>query len=207
MPKRKLGDSEEQQAPKETSKKRKIKEKTKDKPAKQKEKQPPSLVVSIPKSQVSVPKRSRGLSITSNTVRTTNGTPPQFPPGSLSSAYINQPSFPDGTRSLKFKNKNFQSSGANVGRKRVWKNLKQIIAQIKADSYKPSDPTYVSIEAPPSLLPTKKYSDISGLPAKYTDPLTGLYYSSVQEFSFLRSLPPNIVQSYLSLRKAGHAIV
>ena len=42
--------------------------------------------------------------------------------------------------------------------------------------------------------------------AKYTDPLTGLRYASAQEFAFLRSLSPNLVQSYLSLRKAGHVV-
>ena len=38
--------------------------------------------------------------------------------------------------------------------------------------------------------------------AKYTDLLTGLRYASAQEFAFLCSLSPNLVQSYLSLRKA-----
>ena len=110
MPKRRIVDSDEQQDTKDPAKKRKTKEKTKEKTVKTKEKRRLSYVISIPKSQVSLPKRSRGLSITSNTVRTTSGTPPQFPSGSLSlpSAYTNQPSFPDGTHNLKFKNKNFQ---------------------------------------------------------------------------------------------------
>ncbi|KAI9567893.1 hypothetical protein HD554DRAFT_2104482, partial [Boletus coccyginus] len=33
--------------------------------------------------------------------------------------------------------------------------------------------TYTSIEAPPSLLPFRHYSDFAGLQALYTDPRTG----------------------------------
>ena len=34
-----------------------------------------------------------------------------------------------------------QSSGANVGKKRMWKNLKQIVAHIRLQNYKPNEPT------------------------------------------------------------------
>ena len=41
-----------------------------------------------------------------------------------------------------------------------------------------------------------KYS----LQAKYTDPLTGLYFSTSQEFQVVRTLSQEVVQGYLALR-------
>ncbi|XP_051576910.1 INO80 complex subunit C-like [Myxocyprinus asiaticus] len=110
------------------------------------------------------------------------------------------------TKTLPFKNPNFVHSGiggAAAGKKnRTWKNLKQILAAEKALPWKITDPNYCSIDAPPSMKPAKKYSDISGLPANYTDPQTKLRFASTEEFSYIRQLPTDVVMGYLSLRKA-----
>ncbi|XP_077069715.1 INO80 complex subunit C [Siphateles boraxobius] len=110
------------------------------------------------------------------------------------------------TKCLPFKNPNFVHSGiggAAAGKKnRTWKNLKQILAAEKALPWKISDPNYCSIDAPPSMKPAKKYSDISGLPANYTDPQTKLRFASTEEFSYIRQLPTDVVTGYLTLRKA-----
>ncbi|XP_016301272.1 INO80 complex subunit C-like [Sinocyclocheilus anshuiensis] len=107
---------------------------------------------------------------------------------------------------LPFKNPNFVHSGiggAAAGKKnRTWKNLKQILAAEKALPWKITDPNYCSIDAPPSMKPAKKYSDISGLPANYTDPQTKLHFASTEEFSYIRQLPIDVVTGYLTLRKA-----
>uniref|UniRef100_A0A8C6SNN2 INO80 complex subunit C n=1 Tax=Neogobius melanostomus TaxID=47308 RepID=A0A8C6SNN2_9GOBI len=94
--------------------------------------------------------------------------------------------------------------GAAAGKKnRTWKNLKQILALEKTLAWKLTDPTVnYNIEAPPSLKPAKKYSDISGLPANYTDPQTKLRFTSSEEFSYIRLLPSDVVTGYLTLRKA-----
>ncbi|KAF5904336.1 INO80 complex subunit C, partial [Clarias magur] len=72
------------------------------------------------------------------------------------------------TKPLSFKDPNFVHSGiggAAAGKKnRTWKNLKQILAAERALPWKITDPNYYNIDAPPSLKPPKKYSDISGLP-------------------------------------------
>ncbi|NXJ59122.1 IN80C protein, partial [Rostratula benghalensis] len=69
---------------------------------------------------------------------------------------------------LPFKDPNFIHSGiggAAAGKKnRTWKNLKQILASERALPWQLNDPSYFSIDAPPSFKPAKKYSDISGLP-------------------------------------------
>ena len=63
--------------------------------------------------------------------------------------------------------------------------------------------TYSTIDAPPSFRPAKKYSDISGMPACYTDPHTKLNYSTAEEFKLIRKLPSDIVAGYLTLRRAN----
>ncbi|XP_062899979.1 INO80 complex subunit C isoform X1 [Mobula hypostoma] len=107
---------------------------------------------------------------------------------------------------LAFKDPNFVHSGiggAGAGKKsRVWKNLKQILAAERMLPWKLNDPNYCSIDALPSFKPAKKYSDISGLPASYTDPQSKLRFSSTKEFSYIRMLPSDIVTGYLALRKA-----
>lgn len=110
------------------------------------------------------------------------------------------------TNTLSFKDPTFTHSGiggAAAGKKnRTWKNLKQILALERTLPWTVNDPNYFSIDAPPSLKPAKKYSDISGLPANYTDPQTKLRFTSSEEFSYIRLLPTDVVTGYLALRKA-----
>ena len=101
-----------------------------------------------------------------------------------------------------FKNPNFQHSNVVGSRKRPWKTLKQVLAAEAALDWPEDAITYSSLEAPPSFLPAKKYSDLSGVEALYTDPHTRLNYACPEEFSELRKLPSDIVQGYLALRKA-----
>ncbi|XP_006835134.1 PREDICTED: INO80 complex subunit C [Chrysochloris asiatica] len=107
---------------------------------------------------------------------------------------------------LLFKDPNFVHSGhggAVAGKKnRTWRNLKQILASERALPWQLNDPNYFSIDAPPSFKPAKKYSDVSGLLANYTDPQSKLRFSSIEEFSYIRRLPSDVVTGYLALRKA-----
>ncbi|KAJ2817146.1 Co-chaperone [Coemansia erecta] len=96
-----------------------------------------------------------------------------------------------------FKNAEYKSG-------RRWKNLKQVVAQEQADGDWPVDfPAYWAIDAPPSLVPQKKYCDITGLPAKYTDPKTNVRYHSAEVYRIVRTLPPGSEQQYLALRNAN----
>lgn len=60
-----------------------------------------------------------------------------------------------------------------------------------------------NIECPPSIRPQKKYCDITGLEARYTDPKTGLRYHSAEIYQFIRTLSVPNVQAYLSSRNAA----
>ena len=101
-----------------------------------------------------------------------------------------------------FKNPNFEHSNVVGTRKKPWKTLKQVLAAEAGLDWPQDAITYSSLEAPPSFVPAKKYSDLSGVEALYTDPQTRLNYACPEEFAELRKLPSDIVQGYLALRKA-----
>ena len=63
--------------------------------------------------------------------------------------------------------------------------------------------TYTSIAAAPSLKPKKKYCDITGLPAKYRDPKTGLNYVNAEIYAVVKGLTTGQVQEYLAARGAN----
>jgi len=111
-------------------------------------------------------------------------------------------------KTLPFKNPFYERAGGNKKQKKTAaKSLKQMIALENYDQLPAEVATYLNIEAPPSMLPAKKYSDISGYSAKYTDPHTGLRFSTVEEYRKIKTLSEDIVQQYLLVRKASRAIV
>ncbi|KAF2725049.1 hypothetical protein K431DRAFT_216839 [Polychaeton citri CBS 116435] len=63
--------------------------------------------------------------------------------------------------------------------------------------------TYSSIAAGPSIKPKKKYCDITGLPAKYKDPKTGLFYYNAEIYAVVKGLTTSQVQEYLAARGAN----
>ncbi|EOD49082.1 putative chromatin-remodeling complex subunit ies6 protein [Neofusicoccum parvum UCRNP2] len=62
--------------------------------------------------------------------------------------------------------------------------------------------TFTNIEAPPSLQVKRKYCDITGLPAAYTDPKTRLRYHNSEIFGTIRSMGQSTTESYLAARGA-----
>ncbi|KAI1852444.1 hypothetical protein JX265_011077 [Neoarthrinium moseri] len=62
--------------------------------------------------------------------------------------------------------------------------------------------TYTNIESAPSLAHTKRYCDITGLPAPYLDPKSRLRYHNKEVFGFIRSLPQGVAEQYLEARGA-----
>ncbi|GAA6042958.1 hypothetical protein JCM8097_000021 [Rhodosporidiobolus ruineniae] len=63
--------------------------------------------------------------------------------------------------------------------------------------------SYASVEAPPSLLPPKRYCDVTGLEAKYLDPKSTLRYHNPEVYEVLRSFQPAVIQAYLAVRGMG----
>jgi len=88
-------------------------------------------------------------------------------------------------------------------KKKAWRTLKQILSTEQTLPWPEEAVTYSSIDGPPSFKPAKKFSDLSGLEALYTDPQTKLNYAVAEEFAEIRKLPSDIVQGYLTLRRAN----
>ncbi|KAL0477132.1 INO80 complex subunit C [Acrasis kona] len=102
--------------------------------------------------------------------------------------------------SFSFKNPEYLKKKSK-NKKRMHKNLKQIITQENYQDLPPTVPTYINIEAPPSMYPPKKYCDITGLHSKYTAP-NGIRYHSSVVYPIVTSLNEYRVQDYLGLRKS-----
>ncbi|CAH1974704.1 unnamed protein product [Acanthoscelides obtectus] len=100
-----------------------------------------------------------------------------------------------------FKVTQFQMNKA-AKKKSVWKGLKQIISSEKSLPWPAEAVLYSSINAPPSFKPPEKFSDLSGLPAPYTDPQTRLRYANKEEYATIIDLPMDITAGYLALRGA-----
>lgn len=64
--------------------------------------------------------------------------------------------------------------------------------------------TYTNIESAPSFHPSsqRRYCDITGLPAPYTDPKTRLRYHDKEVFGVIRTMAQNVSEGYLSARGA-----
>ncbi|EGP89759.1 uncharacterized protein MYCGRDRAFT_37176 [Zymoseptoria tritici IPO323] len=112
----------------------------------------------------------------------------------------------DGTNTPSL-NPNPEKASQDLGRAVLEKNAKQnngIATQPISAGYGGfSGVTYTSIAAAPSLKPKKKYCDITGLPAKYKDPKSGLYYYNAEIYAVVNGLSTTQVQEYLAARGAN----
>ncbi|CDR42007.1 CYFA0S08e02542g1_1 [Cyberlindnera fabianii] len=78
------------------------------------------------------------------------------------------------------------------------KHLKTLQDKLKTDA-----PTYFSIESPPSIKPTKKYCDITGLEGKYKSPTNGIRYHNSEVYTIVKNMSQGVDQQYLELRNAN----
>lgn len=83
-----------------------------------------------------------------------------------------------------------------------FKRKKQVVAAEGFDQMSLQNATYVSVEAPPSMYPVKKYCDVTGFPAKYVDPRSKLQYASLEVFPTVRTMAHDDAQKLLALRNA-----
>ena len=66
--------------------------------------------------------------------------------------------------------------------------------------------TYTNIESAPSLAHSRRYCDVTGLPAPYLDPKTRMRYHNSEVFAMIRSLPPGVAEQFLEARGAHTAL-
>lgn len=85
-------------------------------------------------------------------------------------------------------------------------NLPALVLEKNARAMFSSGPsvTWTNVESAPSLHPAqqKRYCDITGLPAAYTDPKTRLRYHDREVFGVIRTLAQGVPESYLEARGA-----
>jgi INO80 complex subunit C len=62
--------------------------------------------------------------------------------------------------------------------------------------------TYTNIESAPSLEHSRRYCDVTGLPAPYMDPKTRMRYHNREVFAMIRSLPQGAAEQFLEARGA-----
>ncbi|CAK7199013.1 chromatin-remodeling complex subunit ies6 [Sporothrix eucalyptigena] len=62
--------------------------------------------------------------------------------------------------------------------------------------------TYTNVESAPSLAPQRRYCDITGLSAPYTDPKTRLRYHNSEVFGAIRNFQQGVAEQYLEMRNA-----
>lgn len=105
-----------------------------------------------------------------------------------------------------FKSGTLQQNMKMNSKKRAWKSLKQIISAERMLPWPENHIHYSSINAPPSFKPAEKFSDLSGLPAPYTDPQTRLRFANKEEYATLVGLPMDITAGYLALRGASSIV-
>lgn len=89
--------------------------------------------------------------------------------------------------------------------KQAAQNLSKLVLERNAKANGlPSAPiaTYTNIESAPSMKNSKRYCDITGLSAPYTDPKTRLRYHDKEIFAVVRSLGQGVAEQYLEARGA-----
>lgn len=108
-----------------------------------------------------------------------------------------------------FKNKNWKDDSrtgvpkVGTGRGGGWRALKQILASENAFLLFKDNPTYSSIQADPSSKPTRKYCDLTGLPAQYRDPKSRMLYADARQHGTIKELPQHVQNAYLEIRNAN----
>lgn len=61
--------------------------------------------------------------------------------------------------------------------------------------------TYFNVNAPPSMRPTKKYCDVTGLVGRYRSPVNNLRYHNAEIYQLVvKPMAPGVDQEYLKLR-------
>lgn len=103
--------------------------------------------------------------------------------------------------------KNREASRRGFRGGKLSKNISQILTAECYELLDADKPTYENIGVGPSCHPRLKYCDLTGFPAKYTDPKTGLHYADLQEYKALCDMPNEDVQKLLAIRGASKAII
>ncbi|RKP14548.1 hypothetical protein BJ684DRAFT_8418 [Piptocephalis cylindrospora] len=113
----------------------------------------------------------------------------------------------DGQINLATLRRPFLSGRQTLGPRKA-RSAKQLLGseRERVKALLPTLPTHFSVQAGPSIRRPYKYCDVTGLPAIYTDPKTGMRYRSPEVYKHVKALGIQGAQGLLSLRNA-HTIL
>ncbi|KAL9057559.1 MAG: hypothetical protein Q9162_002292 [Coniocarpon cinnabarinum] len=99
---------------------------------------------------------------------------------------------------------NLEKADQNLSRLALEQSAQQVKSERGGGPSAPPSITYTNIESAPSLHPSsqRRYCDITGLPALYTDPKSKLRYHNGEVFNLVRTLGQHSTEAYLSARGA-----
>ncbi|KAI1074953.1 hypothetical protein F5B20DRAFT_585787 [Whalleya microplaca] len=122
--------------------------------------------------------------------------------GGLSTSGSSTPTQPaGGSASSSTLQPNLAQASRSLSKLVLEKTLRPNGASAATASAAPSA-TYTNIESAPSLAHTRRYCDVTGLPAPYLDPKSRLRYHDKEVFGFIRTLPQGGAEQYLEARGA-----
>ncbi|KAK4048315.1 chromatin-remodeling complex subunit ies6 [Microbotryomycetes sp. JL201] len=92
-----------------------------------------------------------------------------------------------------------------IERERVEQKLQhqKLEREREPDKIQPEVVSFMTVDAAPSVIPPKKYCDITGLEGKYVDPNSTLRYHNAEVYEVIKTFQPGVSQAYLSLRGQG----
>lgn len=127
------------------------------------------------------------------------GTPAGDPTGAGSGAGSGSGSGPGAGAGAGARPPNIAQAAQNLSTLVLEKNFRSLYPPVSGPAV-----TYTNIESAPSLSAAqrRRYCDITGLPALYTDPKTGLRYHDKEVFGVVRSLGQGVPDRYLEARGA-----
>ncbi|CAD25328.1 hypothetical protein [Encephalitozoon cuniculi GB-M1] len=88
-----------------------------------------------------------------------------------------------------------------IGKNMKFKTLKQLLPRLIEKDHR-----YLQISSRVSVKPRMKLCDLTGLPAPYTCPNTGLFYYDSSVYKRICELPSDRVQKLFQLREFGKTL-
>ena len=90
------------------------------------------------------------------------------------------------------------AAAGGPGRPQMAKRLHKVLASAADEDG--SAGSYLQLAAPPSMYPPKRYCDLTGMPAKYTEPTTKIRYANKASYSAIKAMPLELADAWLALR-------
>lgn len=100
------------------------------------------------------------------------------------------------------KQKTWRKKTTYINKNMRFKTLRQLLPKLVEQDHK-----YIQVSSRVSVKPVRKLCDLTGLPAPYTCPNTGLFYYDSSVYKRICELSSDRVQKLFQLREFGKSLV